>query len=137
MKVGAALVLLVGLAVSDAASQTLSLGRLFECGVKHTGIVRDDGSFGDTDATRLFKSTKQKFLFDEARATLRWGGTDNSWQYTIQQPGSDQNSLIATRYYEGLGSTVVEVLRIKTWVKSWPFLLFEQDTVYSGTCRPL
>lgn len=127
----------------SAFAQTVQAGRLFECAVKQTAVARDDGSLGETDVTRTFGKIHEKFLFDEARSTLRWlssDGTwqsDTSWQYETVQSGTDQNDLLAIRYYKGMGSVVIDVLRITTWVSGWPFLLMERDTVYSGTCRKL
>jgi hypothetical protein len=133
--------LIAWISCDAALAQTMRKGRLVECVVKETAVTRDDGSLGETDETRVFSKIREAFLFDEANSTLRWitldrsWQSDTAWQYDTVQSGSDQNSLVALRYYEGISSVVVDVLRVKTWVDGWPFLLVEQETVYSGNCR--
>jgi hypothetical protein len=144
LKHGFLIAILAALILGESAlAQTMKTGRLLECTVKDTAITRDDGSLGETDITRTFAIVHQAFLFDEAQSTLRWISTDRSWQsdtvwqYETIQAGSDDNSLLAIRYYEGSRSVILDVLRIKSWVNEWPFTLMEQETIYSGNCKKL
>lgn len=130
--------LLAALLISGGAeAQGAVGGRVFECDLLWKGKLRDDGSMGPTDWTKLHMKAFPTFLFDEGSAVLRWKASDLAWQYRVVQAGTEDNSLLAIRTMQGTASFVVDSLRIQTFVKGWPFLLIEQDEISTGKCRRL
>lgn len=117
-----------------AASAQVS-DRLFQCIVLSTNTLLPDGRLGSTPYLQGRAKVQNEFVYDDASQTLRWEMSDSVWRYKRVQEGTDQNGLVAVRLYEGGASVVVDVLRIKTYEKSWPFLLMEQDEISTGTCK--
>jgi hypothetical protein len=49
--------------------------------------------------------------------------------------GTRQNGVVAQRIERGVASVVVQTLRIQTWMPTMPFIYYDQDEVYTGTCK--
>jgi len=128
----------VGVAITVEA-QGVSSGRLFECSVKQVVALRDDGSIGSTPWTKSLSKIDRfsRFTFDEARGAFRWSGDDKVWTYDVRQHGTDQNSLVALRTYQGPAAFVLATLEINAFndgAEGFPFLLNSAE-VYSGFCQ--
>lgn len=122
-------------ATPSAIPQPVSGGELFKCKIVTRNALTDDGRLAPNNLQKGLASIQTEFLYDDASQVLRWEAGDQAWEYTRLQAGSSANSLVATRVYQGMSQTVVDVLRIKTYIKGWPFILIEGDEVYTGNCR--
>ncbi len=121
--------------LGPAFSQGLPTRPFYECEVVNIKSLGDDGSIETTDYTRAIEPRRQIILFNETPGTLRWQGETTSWSYEVVQTPSDDNGLVAIRQAKGPASTVVQVMRIKTYIEGWPFLFLDQDTLFSGRCH--
>lgn len=133
MKLG--LFLASWLAVSSPAIAQTFTGQLFSCLVLTRGALTDDGRLAPNNLQKSLASIQTQFLYDDSTQVLRWEAGNEPWEYRRLQEGSTQNGLVAVRIYPGTSQTVVDVLRIKTYLKNWPFMLIEGDEVYTGTCK--
>lgn len=127
-------IVVLGLLLCLGPAESQTKARVFLCTAKAVGEMRDDGSMAPARWTKERFAIQNKFIYDDAAQTLRWEKLDRSWQYRRVQPGSEANDLVAVRMFDGAASTVVDVLRIRTWKPGNPFMLVEQDEVYTGKC---
>lgn len=119
-----------------AHAQSWAIGRSFVCEVRQVQRLSDDGMLGSNEATAALLRGHRQFTFDEARGTLRWQGSQNSWQFELMdQPTGEGNNLEAVRIYRGPTQVVIETLRIATWRDNWPFVYDVDGDIYTGVCR--
>jgi hypothetical protein len=107
--------------------------RTFICKMLAGVTLDDNARLSETPWTRAEVEIDGEFIFDEAKGNMHSSAIIE--KFNIIQKGTSSNDIVAQQLWEGTGSVVAEILRIRVWKDTMPFVLFKMDKLYSGTCR--
>jgi hypothetical protein len=115
-----------------AAAQPSAL--IFDCQTTQMLKLSAAGEMVEDAYTALvMRARRPELTFVASDGSAVFNG--NRLSFRIVQRASLTNDLVAIRELAGPASYVAWVLRIRPWLSPATFLLVDETTTYSGTCR--
>ena len=107
--------------------------RVFICRTLAGVKLDDTAKLSETHWTRMVLEKYGEFMFDEAKGNVY--SSTLIEKFNIIQQGTKSNDIVAEQTWQGTGSVVAEILRIRVWEDEMRFVFFKSDELYSGTCK--
>ncbi len=114
-----------------------SLANVYRCNVIAVQQLTEAGVLGETGWAKKLLQRYRSIIWDDVTGLLRGGPTEAPTTFDFIQRGNRDNSTIAIFIKRGSASTYVSLFRLETYDPALPFMLTENNTVFSGNCEQL